>query len=116
MPVYEYLCEDCGYFEELRPMSESGAPCNCPECGNLAEKIMSAPRLAILAPHMRKAHETNERSQHAPKVNNGHTCSGSGCSHQSHGKNKNTNVVRDKEGNVKYKALGGVRRPWMISH
>lgn len=116
MPVYEYHCEECGYFEALRAMSESGADCECPECGLPSKRILSATRLAILAPHMRKAHDTNERSRHAPKVHTGHQCSGSGCSHHSHGKNKNTKVVHDQEGNVKYKALGGVRRPWMISH
>ncbi|EPR43417.1 regulatory protein, FmdB family [Desulfovibrio sp. X2] len=34
MPMYEYVCEDCGReFEELGSMRDETAPC-CPGCGS----------------------------------------------------------------------------------
>ncbi|HHS97104.1 MAG TPA: zinc ribbon domain-containing protein [Chloroflexi bacterium] len=34
MPLYEYVCGDCGErFEALRPMREADAPIECPHCG-----------------------------------------------------------------------------------
>jgi putative FmdB family regulatory protein len=57
MPIYEYLCGNCGERVEvlvrpstaLRPgsghRSGSGAPC-CPECGSpLSEKLFSVPNV-----------------------------------------------------------------------
>ena len=37
MPIYEYICADCGAkFDKMRPMSQSGAPIDCIECGSSA--------------------------------------------------------------------------------
>jgi putative FmdB family regulatory protein len=54
MPIYEYLCENCGERVEvlIRPSagsgqgSGSGAP-SCPQCGSplLVEKLFSAPNV-----------------------------------------------------------------------
>lgn len=42
MPVYQYACKYCSkLFEERRPMSDSSNPCDCPTCGNRAERIIS---------------------------------------------------------------------------
>ena len=32
MPVYEYLCNDCGPFTDMRPMAECDYPQDCPQC------------------------------------------------------------------------------------
>jgi putative FmdB family regulatory protein len=33
MPIYEYMCEDCGtQFEALRPMKDADAPIGCRSC------------------------------------------------------------------------------------
>ena len=33
MPIYEYICLDCGNrFEELRPMKDADAPVDCEQC------------------------------------------------------------------------------------
>ena len=32
MPVYEYLCNDCGPFTDMRPMAECDLPQDCPQC------------------------------------------------------------------------------------
>ena len=35
MPLYEYLCEDCGNsFDTLVPFSKADQPQRCPKCGN----------------------------------------------------------------------------------
>lgn len=50
MPVYDYLCEDCGPFTEMRPMSDYELPHDCPQCGREAPRaFLTAPRLAGLS-------------------------------------------------------------------
>ena len=45
MPIYEYLCRNCGERVEVLVRSGSGAPC-CPECGSpLSEKLFSVPNV-----------------------------------------------------------------------
>ena len=34
MPIYEYLCEDCGRITELMQKVTDPAPRSCPECGS----------------------------------------------------------------------------------
>ena len=35
MALYEYKCVECEErFDKMRPMSESDAPAECPECGS----------------------------------------------------------------------------------
>ncbi len=42
MPVYEYVCPDCGLkFELLRPLSQASEGASCPRCHNSAERIFS---------------------------------------------------------------------------
>jgi len=37
MPIYEYLCADCGAkFDKMRPMSQAAAPLDCVRCGSSA--------------------------------------------------------------------------------
>ena len=45
MPVYEYLCNDCGPFTDMRPMAECDAPQDCPRCE------IEAPRVILTAPN-----------------------------------------------------------------
>ena len=43
MPIYEYICTDCGLkFELLRPMSQLDEAAICPGCHNGAQRILSA--------------------------------------------------------------------------
>jgi putative FmdB family regulatory protein len=47
MPRYEYRCRACGAtFELTRPMSESGAPCVCPDGHDDTVKLLSTVTLA----------------------------------------------------------------------
>jgi putative FmdB family regulatory protein len=43
MPMYEYLCPECGArFEKLRRMSEADSPSRCAVCGaDNAQRVMS---------------------------------------------------------------------------
>ncbi|TET14993.1 MAG: zinc ribbon domain-containing protein [Dehalococcoidia bacterium] len=42
MPLYEYLCPECGLeFELLRPMSQVNEGAPCPRCNNGARRVLS---------------------------------------------------------------------------
>ncbi|MFC1937574.1 FmdB family zinc ribbon protein [Chloroflexota bacterium] len=42
MPLYEYICSNCGYeFELLRPLSKAGEEATCPKCHNPSERKLS---------------------------------------------------------------------------
>ena len=69
MPVYEYLCNDCGPFTDMRPMAECDDPQDCPRCDAEAPRvILTAPAFFCMPSDKRKAIATNERSAHAPKT------------------------------------------------
>ncbi|MDX9741006.1 MAG: zinc ribbon domain-containing protein [Gammaproteobacteria bacterium] len=98
MPMYDYFCESCEHaFSELRPMAEYREPHPCPGCGSLAPRVVGAPRLNVLPETLRRAHETNERSAHEPKVSEPHRC-GAGCGHRSAPRPRSS------------------ARPWMLGH
>ncbi len=41
MPVYEYVCKDCGtHFDKLRPMSQADAPIACTHCQSESTRRM----------------------------------------------------------------------------
>ena len=43
MPIYEYVCPECGLkFELLRSMSQSDEEAACPRCNNDARRVLSA--------------------------------------------------------------------------
>src|SRR5205823_8845874 len=67
MPVYEYLCNDCGPFTDMRPMAECDDPQACPRCEISSPRvILTAPNFFCMPSDRRKAIATNERSTHAP--------------------------------------------------
>jgi putative FmdB family regulatory protein len=50
VPRYEYRCRACGdTFELNRPMSESSAPCACPQGHDDTVKLLSAVAVAGIA-------------------------------------------------------------------
>ncbi|MCK0198525.1 zinc ribbon domain-containing protein [Ancylobacter sp. 6x-1] len=120
MPVYEYLCDTCGDFTALRPMSEYQAPQPCPDCG------ASAPRVLLTAPHFSAmsrasftAHATNEQARHAPLSTDEYRAKqerqkhAAGCSCCSGGmKTKKSRTASSPSGAKSFPSA----RPWMISH
>ena len=70
MPRYGYRCPQCGPFDLMRPMAESGAPADCPGCGQPAARTISTPYVNLMSATRRKAHQINERSSAEPGVVN----------------------------------------------
>lgn len=47
-PVYLYGCSKCRHeFEEVKPISEYDQPANCPDCGKVGKKLVTAPSVFI---------------------------------------------------------------------
>lgn len=111
MPVYDYLCDDCGPFTVMRPMAECDEPHDCPDCGGIAPRaFITAPYFASMDAGRRHAFATNERSAHAPRSTSksGH---GAGCSCCS-GTSSMRYTRKHKDGSKSFPS----KRPWMISH
>lgn len=68
MPLYEYDCSRHGVFETMHSMHDAQAPERCPSCGEQAPRVLSAPRLARVSAHERKARDRNEKSRHEPRL------------------------------------------------
>jgi len=110
MPVYEYLCDACGPFEALETMARFAEPCDCPDCGILAPRVMlTAPNVSFVSSDMRKAHATNERSADSPKTTKSH---GPNCGCCGGGQKLNSTTLRRPDGSKSFPT----KRPWMISH
>lgn len=109
MPEYDYLCDTCGPFTEIRPMSDYAKPQPCPDCGASAPRaLLTMPALGLMDAGRRKAIATNERSAHAPAVAGQHPSGCACCSTKASNKLTAT-------------AIGAAKtfrgsRPWMISH
>jgi putative FmdB family regulatory protein len=41
MPTYDYECETCGPFSENHPMAEFDKPQPCPDCGEMAQRLLA---------------------------------------------------------------------------
>ena len=113
MPVYDYLCEECGPFTSLRAMSDYEKPSDCPDCGAVSPRVLlTAPRLSNMAADRRLAHATNERSAHAPQTLSS-MAHGAGCSCCSGASRKPSRKVAKTRSGAKSFPTS---RPWMISH
>ena len=113
MPTYDYRCDDCGGFDARRSVSERDHPIDCPDCGSLSARVLSAaPRLALMSDGTRRAIATNERAAHEPKRSGDYARlkHPSGCGCCSTGKRGAT--VTGANGNKAFPS----KRPWMISH
>jgi formamidase len=115
MPVYEYLCNDCGPFTDMRPMAECDDPQDCPQCEESAPRvILTAPNFFCMPSDKRKAHATNERSANAPKTVDQYKAShGPGCGCCSSSGKKPARLMTKTKGGAKGFPTA---RPWMISH
>ena len=68
MPVYEFVCEDCGPFEQRRPFAEAGEPMACPSCGHEARRVYSIPNTRRMPTALSGAMDRAEKSAHEPEV------------------------------------------------
>ena len=68
MPNYEFLCEECGPFEERRSFAEAGDPMICPTCGEEARRIYSMPNTRRMPAALSSVMNRAEKSAHEPEV------------------------------------------------
>ncbi len=68
MPVYDFVCEDCGSFEQQRSFTEAGNPMTCPSCGRKARRVYSMPNTKRMSNALSGAMNRAEKSAHEPEV------------------------------------------------
>ena len=117
MPIYEYLCNDCGPFTDMRPMAECDLPQDCPQSETTSPRgILTPPPLSCLPAATRTAYATNEQGRHAPKTLDQYKAAhgpGCGCCSSSSGKKKPARLMTKTKSGAKGFPTA---RPWMISH
>lgn len=68
MPVYEFICNDCGPFEQRRSFAEAGDPIVCPSCGREARRVYSIPNTRRMPAALSSAMDRAEKSAREPEV------------------------------------------------
>ncbi|HVY69354.1 MAG TPA: zinc ribbon domain-containing protein [Verrucomicrobiae bacterium] len=116
MPLYEYLCADCGPFTAQRVVADRDLSAACPDCGQSGERAISLPNLSLMPASRRSAHARNEKSCHEPAVVTRHRCgSGCGC-----GKPASQDALKKRRVEVpklgKFQTPRKKNRPWMLGH
>jgi putative FmdB family regulatory protein len=101
MPIYVYVCGDCGEFQATRPIVESAAPGACPTCGQPAPRGLASPHFRSARAAVRyMAEARNEKSANEPMTE--HRLKGTTGHQHAHGRHADA-ARRD-------------HRPWMIGH
>lgn len=86
MPVYEFLCEGCGPFEERRSLEAAGEPMPCPKCGERARRVYSMPSTRRMPVGLYRAVNRSEKSASEPEVVRRPAAGRGPGSHHSHGR------------------------------
>jgi putative FmdB family regulatory protein len=68
VPIYEFLCRDCGSFEQWRSFAEVSAPMTCPSCNEETRRIYSMPATKNLPAALSNAMNRVEKSAHEPEI------------------------------------------------
>ena len=68
MPTYEFLCNDCGPFEQQRSFAEASAPMTCPSCGLVARRVYRMPATRKMSAALSNAMHRVEKSTHEPEI------------------------------------------------
>lgn len=117
MPLYDYHCDSCGEFTAWGKMSESDHPAACPECGAASPRMISAPRLAVMAASQRSAYERNEKSAHEPKMAKRSSCGCTGSHTCSSGKTADPKKEQSAPAKpAMERQTKANARPWMLGH
>lgn len=122
MPVYDYLCPECGPITAFRSMADHDKTLCCPVCSSEAPRaFLQAPNLSCMPGSSLKAHERNETAQNAPVYSSkdrrevearegSKAAHPAGCSCCSGG--FRSSAVYRPDGSKTFPS----KRPWMISH
>src|ERR1700739_2481401 len=113
MPVYEYLCADCGPFTDMRPMSECDDPQDCPRCETSSPRVvLTAPNFFCMPADRNKAIAIYARSAHAPQALYRYKATpGPACGCCANTKKPARPMTKTKSGAKGFPTA----RPWMIS-
>jgi putative FmdB family regulatory protein len=68
VPTYEFLCEDCGTFEQQRSFVEASDPLACPSCGLAARRVYHMPATRKMSAALSNVMNRVEKSTHDPEV------------------------------------------------
>ena len=110
MPLYAYLCDECGPFELQRPMKQFDQPADCPLCQASSPRMVTAVQLNLMPGNNRIAHSRNERNAHEPRIASPHNA----CGHHHH-------ATHDKHAghthnHVQQNHRHVSSRPWQVGH
>lgn len=76
MPIYEFKCGEGHLAERHLPMSSEQREIECPDCGQMARRIISAPSVRRTDSKMASVVEATQKSAHEPAVVNSLPASG----------------------------------------
>ncbi len=79
MPLYNYLCSDCGPFDAWRAMAEAEHDCACPSCLKPGRRLVSTPHINLMNASLRRALARSEQSSSEPRVVKKAHLAGCGC-------------------------------------
>jgi len=68
MPIYAFVCAECGSFDVVRRSADAAAPAACPRCGADARRGFTPPGLTLLAKPVRNLLDREEKSAQEPDV------------------------------------------------
>ena len=68
MPIYDFVCEDCGPFEQRRSFAEASDPMACPSCEREAGRVFSMPNTRSMPTALSGAMDRAEKSAYEPAV------------------------------------------------
>ena len=68
MPIYDFVCEECGPFEQRRSFAEACAPMACPSCGRESRRVFSMPNTKSMPAALSGAMHRAEKSAYEPTV------------------------------------------------
>lgn len=68
MPYYDFVCGECGPFEQQRPLAEASDPMDCPTCGRQARRVYAMPNTKLTPAALSGAMDRADKSAHEPEV------------------------------------------------
>ncbi len=68
MPIYDFVCQNCGPFEQRRSFSEAGDLMMCPSCREEARRVYSVPNTRRMPTALSAAMDRAKKSAYEPEV------------------------------------------------